>query len=136
MKYEAEGTPLVVIAGKEYGTGSSRDWAAKGTLLLGVRAVIAESYERIHRSNLIGMGVLPLEFEAGDGREALGLTGEETFAVSGISDGLAPGKVLSVQTDTGQSFTVKARLDTPQEVEYFLHGGILQYVLRQLAAQG
>ena len=136
MKYQAEGTPLVVIAGKEYGTGSSRDWAAKGTLLLGVRAVIAESYERIHRSNLIGMGVLPLEFEAGGGREALGLTGEETFAVSGISDGLAPGKVLSVQTDTGKSFTVKARLDTPQEVEYFLHGGILQYVLRQLAAQG
>ena len=136
MKYQAEGTPLVVIAGKEYGTGSSRDWAAKGTLLLGVRAVIAESYERIHRSNLIGMGVLPLEFEAGGGREALGLTGEETFAVSGISDGLAPGKVLSVQTDTGKSFTVKARLDTPQEVEYLLHGGILQYVLRQLAAQG
>ena len=136
MKYQAEGTPLVVIAGKEYGTGSSRDWAAKGTLLLGVRAVIAESYERIHRSNLIGMGVLPLEFEAGGGREALGLTGEETFAVCGISDGLAPGKVLSVQTDTGKSFTVKARLDTPQEVEYFLHGGILQYVLRQLAAQG
>jgi aconitate hydratase len=136
MKYQAEGTPLVVIAGKEYGTGSSRDWAAKGTLLLGVRAVIAESYERIHRSNLIGMGVLPLEFEAGGGREALGLTGEETFAVSGITEGLTTGKVLSVQTDTGKSFTVKARLDTPQEVEYFLHGGILQYVLRQLAAQG
>ena len=136
MKYQAEGTPLVVIAGKEYGTGSSRDWAAKGTLLLGVRAVIAESYERIHRSNLIGMGVLPLEFEAGGGREALGLTGEETFAISGISEGLAPGKALSVQIDTGKSFTAKARLDTPQEVEYFLHGGILQYVLRQLAAQG
>ena len=136
MKYQAEGTPLVVVAGKEYGTGSSRDWAAKGTLLLGVRAVIVESYERIHRSNLIGMGVLPLEFEAGGGREALGLTGEETFAVSGITEGLAPGKALSVQTDTGKSFTVKARLDTPQEVEYFLHGGILQYVLRQLAAQG
>ena len=136
MKYQAEGTPLVVIAGKEYGTGSSRDWAAKGTLLLGVRAVIAESYERIHRSNLIGMGVLPLEFEAGGGREALGLTGEETFAITGITEGLAPGKALSVQTDTGKSFTVKARLDTPQEVEYFLHGGILQYVLRQLAGQG
>jgi aconitate hydratase len=135
MKYQADGTPLVVIAGKEYGTGSSRDWAAKGTLLLGVRAVIAESYERIHRSNLIGMGVLPLEFEAGGGREALGLTGEETFAISGVSDGLAPGKTLSVQTDTGKSFTVKARLDTPQEVEYYLHGGILQYVLRQLAAE-
>ena len=136
MKYQAEGTPLVVIAGKEYGTGSSRDWAAKGTLLLGVRAVIAESYERIHRSNLIGMGVLPLEFEAGGGREALGLTGEETFAITGITEGLAPGKALSVQTDTGKSFTVKARLDTPQEVEYLLHGGILQYVLRQLAGQG
>jgi aconitate hydratase len=136
MKYQADGTPLVVIAGKEYGTGSSRDWAAKGTLLLGVRAVIAESYERIHRSNLIGMGVLPLEFEAGAGREALGLTGEETFAITGITEGLAPGKALSVQTDTGKSFTVKARLDTPQEVEYLLHGGILQYVLRQLAGQG
>ena len=136
MKYQADGTPLVVIAGKEYGTGSSRDWAAKGTLLLGVRAVIAESYERIHRSNLIGMGVLPLEFEAGESREALGLSGEETFSISGITDGLAPGKVLSVQTDTGKSFTAKARIDTPQELEYYLHGGILQYVLRQLAAQG
>ena len=136
MKYQADGTPLVVIAGKEYGTGSSRDWAAKGTLLLGVRAVIAESYERIHRSNLIGMGVLPLEFEAGDGREALGLTGEETFAISGITEGIAPGKTLSVQTDTGKSFRAKARIDTPQEVEYYLQGGILQYVLRQLAAQG
>ena len=136
MKYQADGTPLVVIAGKEYGTGSSRDWAAKGTLLLGVRAVIAESYERIHRSNLIGMGVLPLEFEAGGSREALGLSGEETFSISGITEGLAPGKVLSVQTDTGKSFTVKARIDTPQEVEYYLHGGILKYVLRQLAAHG
>jgi len=136
MKYQADGTPLVVIAGKEYGTGSSRDWAAKGTLLLGVRAVIAESYERIHRSNLIGMGVLPLEFEPGGSREGLGLTGEEAFAISGIAEGLTPGKVLSVQTDTGKSFTVKARIDTPQEVEYYLNGGILQYVLRQLAAQG
>ena len=136
MKYQADGTQLIVIAGKEYGTGSSRDWAAKGTLLLGVRAVIAESYERIHRSNLIGMGVLPLEFEAGDSRESMGLTGEETFAISGIAEGVAPGKVLSVETDTGKSFTVKARIDTPQEVEYYLNGGILQYVLRQLAAQG
>ena len=135
MKYQADGTPLVVIAGKEYGTGSSRDWAAKGTLLLGVRAVIAESYERIHRSNLIGMGVLPLEFEAGAGREGLGLTGEETFSIKGISAGLEPGKVLTVTTDTGKSFSVKARLDTPQEVEYYQHGGILQYVLRQLASQ-
>ena len=136
MKYQADGTQLIVIAGKEYGTGSSRDWAAKGTLLLGVRAVIAESYERIHRSNLIGMGVLPLEFEAGDSRESMGLTGEETFAISGIAEGVAPGKVLSVETDAGKSFTVKARIDTPQEVEYYLNGGILQYVLRQLAAQG
>ena len=135
MRYQAEGTSLVVIAGKEYGTGSSRDWAAKGTLLLGVRAVIAESYERIHRSNLIGMGVLPLEFQGGDGRESLGLTGEETFAISGISEGLSPGKTLSITTDSGKSFQVKARIDTPQEVEYYLHGGILQYVLRQLAAR-
>jgi len=136
MRYQADGTPLIVIAGKEYGTGSSRDWAAKGTLLLGVRAVIAESYERIHRSNLIGMGVLPLEFEAGGSREALGLTGEEAFSISAISEGLAPGKTLAVRTDSGKSFTVKSRLDTPQEVEYYLHGGILQYVLRQLAAAG
>jgi aconitate hydratase len=135
MKYQAGGTPLIVIAGKEYGTGSSRDWAAKGTLLLGVRAVIAESYERIHRSNLIGMGVLPLEFEGGQGREALGLTGEETFAISGISEGVTPGKLLTVQTNDGKTFKVKARIDTPQEVEYYLNGGILQYVLRQLAAE-
>ncbi|MDH3202840.1 MAG: aconitate hydratase, partial [Myxococcales bacterium] len=135
MRYQADGTPLVVIAGKEYGTGSSRDWAAKGTLLLGVRAVIAESYERIHRSNLIGMGVLPLEFHRGDARASLGLTGEETFTISGISEGLSPGKTLSIATNTGKSFEVKARLDTPQEVEYYLHGGILQYVLRQLAAR-
>jgi aconitate hydratase len=135
MVYQATGTPLLVIAGKEYGTGSSRDWAAKGTFLLGVRAVIAESYERIHRSNLIGMGVLPLEFEAGGNPDALGLTGEETFAIGGISSGLVPGKRLWIQTDSGKSFAVKARLDTPQEVEYYVHGGILQYVLRQLAAQ-
>jgi aconitate hydratase len=135
MKYQQDGTPLLVIAGKEYGTGSSRDWAAKGTLLLGVRAVIAESYERIHRSNLIGMGVLPLEFEPGSTRDTLGLTGEETFSIAGISDGLTPGKALSVRTDNGKTFPVKARLDTPQEVEYFVHGGILQYVLRQLAAR-
>ena len=135
LRYQDAGTPLVVIAGTEYGTGSSRDWAAKGTLLLGIRAVIAESYERIHRSNLIGMGVLPLEFEPGGSRESLGLTGEETFSITGISEGLAPGKTLSVTTDTGKSFNVKARLDTPQEVEYYQHGGILQYVLRQLAAQ-
>ncbi|MFT5358405.1 MAG: aconitate hydratase [Polyangiales bacterium] len=133
MKYQAEGTPLVVIGGDQYGTGSSRDWAAKGTFLLGVKAVITKGYERIHRSNLIGMGVLPLEFAAGEGREELGLTGEETFDITGIAEGLKPGKQLNVTTDSGKSFTVTVRLDTPQEVEYLRHGGILQYVLRQMA---
>ncbi|MEA3287808.1 MAG: aconitate hydratase AcnA [Candidatus Marinimicrobia bacterium] len=136
MAYKAEGTPLMVIAGKEYGTGSSRDWAAKGTYLLGVKAVVAESFERIHRSNLIGMGVLPLQFNAGEGRESLGLTGEETFSIAGIADGLTPGKELTV---TGQrvdgssfSFTATTRIDTPNELEYYRHGGILQYVMRSL----
>lgn len=133
MAYQRDGIPLVVIAGKEYGTGSSRDWAAKGTLLLGVRAVIAQSYERIHRSNLIGMGVLPLEFKAGEGREALGLTGEELFTIRGITEGVTPGKMLAVEAGD-KRFEVRARLDTPQEVEYYRHGGILQYVLRQLAS--
>ena len=132
MQYQKDGVPLVVIGGKEYGTGSSRDWAAKGTRLLGVKAVITESYERIHRSNLIGMGVLPLEFVDGQGRESLGLTGEETIAIEGIADGLSPQKRLVVRADD-KTFEVLARLDTPQEVEYYLHGGILQYVLRQLA---
>ncbi|MAQ13741.1 MAG: aconitate hydratase AcnA [Sandaracinus sp.] len=134
MKYQEEGTPLVVIAGKEYGTGSSRDWAAKGTYLLGVKAVITESYERIHRSNLIGMGVLPLEFTGGQNRESLELTGEEIFSIGGIAEGLEPGKLLTVTTDSGKEFQAKVRLDTPQEVQYYLHGGILQYVLRQMAA--
>ncbi|MBO6938917.1 MAG: aconitate hydratase AcnA [Deltaproteobacteria bacterium] len=134
MKYQEEGTPLVVIAGKEYGTGSSRDWAAKGTFLLGVKAVIAASYERIHRSNLIGMGVLPLEFTGGANHESLALTGEEVFSISGIAEGLKPGKLLKVTTEDGKSFEAKVRLDTPQEVQYYLHGGILQYVLRQMAA--
>ena len=133
MKYQADNVPLIIIAGKEYGTGSSRDWAAKGVYLLGTKAVITESYERIHRSNLIGMGVLPLEFKAGEGRESLGLKGEETYAIEGISDGVTTGKTLKVTTDTGKSFEVIARLDTPQEVEYYEHGGILQYVLRQMA---
>jgi aconitate hydratase len=132
-KYQASGTPLVIVAGKEYGTGSSRDWAAKGTLLLGVKAVIAESYERIHRSNLIGMGILPLEFLPGEGRESLGLTGEETYAIAGISTGLAPLSRLKVETDSGKRFEVVARLDNSQEVEYYAHGGILRYVLRQMA---
>ena len=133
VKYAKEGTPLMVIAGKLYGTGSSRDWAAKGTLLLGVKVVIAESYERIHRSNLIGMGVLPLEFAPGESAKSLGLTGEEVFSVIGIADGLSPQKQMTVRAGD-KSFTAIARLDTPQEVEYYVHGGILQYVLRQLAS--
>ena len=130
--YRAEDVPLLVLAGKEYGAGSSRDWAAKGTALLGVRAVIAESFERIHRSNLVGMGVLPLEFLAGESCESLGLTGEEEFSVRGIASGLAPGKQLQV-TAGDKEFEVMTRIDTPHEVEYFTHGGMLKYVLRQLA---
>jgi aconitate hydratase len=133
MKYEAEGVPLVVLAGELYGSGSSRDWAAKGTLLLGVRAVIARSFERIHRSNLIGMGVLPLQFQPGEDAQSLGLTGEETFAIEGIAGGLSPKKKLTVKAGA-KTFQVIARVDTPQEVEYVAHGGILQYVLRQRAA--
>jgi aconitate hydratase len=135
-KYAAEGTPLLVIAGKEYGSGSSRDWAAKGTFMLGVRAVLAESYERIHRSNLIGMGVLPLEFLPGQTRATLGLSGEELYSIQGIADDLRPGKRLKVSvTDaagTTQSFEAVGRIDTAVELEYYRHGGILQYVLRQL----
>jgi aconitate hydratase len=137
MRYRDEGVPLIVIAGKEYGTGSSRDWAAKGPALLGVRAAIAESFERIHRSNLIGMGVLPLQFEQGESAASLGLTGRERFDVSGISEGMAPGKRLAVRavSDDGSetSFSVIARIDTPVEVDYYRHGGILPYVLRALA---
>ncbi len=135
-KYAAAGVPLVVIAGKEYGTGSSRDWAAKGTYLQGVKAVIAESFERIHRSNLVGMGVLPLQFRAGESASTHGITGVETFEIHGITDGLTPGKTLRVTArgPSGEtSFEVRCRIDTPIEVEYLLHGGILQYVLRQMA---
>ncbi|MGI8927602.1 MAG: aconitase family protein, partial [Tepidiformaceae bacterium] len=136
MRYRAEGVPLVVLAGKEYGAGSSRDWAAKGVLLLGVKAVIAESYERIHRSNLVGMGVLPLEYVAGQNRESLGLTGSERYAVSGIAANLHPGKrmVVTATADDGSAttFEVICRIDTPVELDYYLHGGILQFVLRQL----
>ena len=134
-KYRGAGIPLIVIAGKEYGTGSSRDWAAKGPMLLGVRAVIAESFERIHRSNLIGMGILPLQFEAGVSRQKLELTGEETYHIRGVQDQLAPGKRLDVEveTQTGtKKFTAVCRIDTPVELAYYQHGGILQYVLRQL----
>ncbi len=133
MQYAGEGVPLVILAGEEYGTGSSRDWAAKGTLLLGVKVVIAKSFERIHRSNLIGMGVLPVEFDAGQDAASLGLTGEELFAVSGIAGGLTPRQRLTV-TAGDKTFAVTARVDTPQEAEYLAHGGILQYVLRNRAA--
>jgi aconitate hydratase len=135
VKYREEGIPLMVIAGKEYGSGSSRDWAAKGARLLGVRAVIAESYERIHRSNLVGMGVLPLEFRAGDTRESLGLTGHEVFSIDGVST-LTPRKQVTVRAKlaggTEKAFTAIVRVDTPEEVAYYKHGGILQYVLRQM----
>ncbi|MDB4952466.1 MAG: aconitate hydratase [Myxococcales bacterium] len=133
MKYAEERVQLIVIAGDQYGTGSSRDWAAKGTLLLGVRAVIAKSFERIHRSNLIGMGVLPLQFLPGEDAATLGLTGEEVFTIEGIAAGVIPKKKLTVRAGT-KTFTAIARVDTPQEVEYVAHGGILQYVLRQRAA--
>ncbi len=136
MKYREEGVPLMVIAGKEYGTGSSRDWAAKGTLLLGVKAVIAESFERIHRSNLVGMGVLPLQFKEGQNAESLGLTGRETYSVEGLSNAIQPRQELTVRAvdDQGREtdFQVTARLDTPIEVEYYKNGGILQTVLRSL----
>jgi len=137
MKFAAEGTPLVVIAGKEYGTGSSRDWAAKGTRLLGVRSVIAESFERIHRSNLVGMGVLPLQFADGVNRETLGLTGDESFTIHGVA-GLKPRQMVTVEVTRadGSRFTFEAlcRIDTVNELDYFLNGGILPYVLRKLAA--
>jgi len=134
MKYAAGAVPLIVIAGELYGSGSSRDWAAKGTLLLGVRAVIARSFERIHRSNLIGMGVLPLQFLPGESAASHGLTGDEVISIAGIASGVSPKKQLIVQAGD-KSFQVIARVDTPQEVEYIAHGGILQYVLRQRAAQ-
>ncbi|MFF7971065.1 aconitate hydratase AcnA [Streptomyces sp. NPDC007905] len=134
QNYQAAGIPLVVLAGKEYGSGSSRDWAAKGTALLGVKAVIAESYERIHRSNLIGMGVLPLQFPEGASAESLGLTGEETFSISGVTelnDGTTP-RTVKVSTDTGVEFDAVVRIDTPGEADYYRNGGIMQYVLRSL----
>jgi aconitate hydratase len=139
--YAARNVPLIVLAGKEYGSGSSRDWAAKGPKLLGVRAVIAESYERIHRSNLVGMGILPLEYAAGENAESLGLSGEETFDFPGLSrlleEKFASGRTLTVQATAPdgakKQFSVLVRIDTPGEILYYQHGGILQYVLRQLA---
>ena len=137
MEYAKRHTPLVIIAGKEYGTGSSRDWAAKGTTLLGVKAVIAESFERIHRSNLVGMSVLPLEFTNGDTRQSLGLTGFETFEIEGLDDRLSPKRSLTVKAVSAdgavKSFVVHCRIDTPEELNYYKHGGILPYVLRSLA---
>jgi aconitate hydratase len=137
MRYQQAGTPLVIIAGQEYGTGSSRDWAAKGTALLGVRVVIAESYERIHRSNLVGMGVLPLQFLESQGRDALGLDGTETFDVLGIGAGLKPGQRVEVvahkQDGTHVRFEALARLDSEIDVEYYRNGGILHTVLRKMA---
>ena len=134
-QYRGDGVPLFVIAGKEYGSGSSRDWAAKGTQLLGVRAVIAESFERIHRSNLVGMGVLALEFMQGQNRESLGLTGREVYSINGLAAGLKPRQVLKVRAeDNGKvkEFDVLARVDTPEDVAYIRYGGILPYVLREL----
>ena len=143
MQYKEEGVPLIVMAGKEYGTGSSRDWAAKGPALLGVRAVIAESFERIHRSNLVGMGILPLEFVPGESVSGLGLSGEEEFAIAGLAQGLEAGfekgmeVTVTAKDGAGETttFIARVRLDTPQEAEYFQHGGILQYVLRQLLVE-
>jgi len=139
MRYKEEHTPLVILAGREYGTGSSRDWAAKGTMLLGVRAVIAESFERIHRSNLIGMGVAPLQFQPGQSAKSLGLTGREVFEITGLASGDAKEvTVKATPADGGKTvtFTARVRIDTPKEREYYRHGGILQYVLRQLAGSG
>ena len=136
--YQAAGIPLVVLAGKEYGSGSSRDWAAKGTALLGVRAVIAESYERIHRSNLVGMGVLPLQYSEGQSAASLGLTGRELFEIGGL-DGLDRGerpKTVPVRASEGDrvvEFEARLRIDTPMEVQYYRNGGILPYMLRQMA---
>jgi len=137
MKYKADGVPLVVFAGKEYGTGSSRDWAAKGTFLLGVKAVVAESFERIHRSNLVGMGVLPLQFKDGENARVLGLDGSETIDITGLNDGASKtATMVATRSDgTTTTFQVKVLLLTPKEVEYFRNGGILHYVLRQLASK-
>ena len=138
MRYIDQHVPLIVLAGKEYGSGSSRDWAAKGTRLLGVRAVIAQSFERIHRSNLVGMGVLPLQFSDGESVESLGLTGHEKFTIKGIADADEVPRTLTVAADSGESgsspmeFEVTVRIDTPKEQTYYHHGGILQFVLRQL----
>jgi aconitate hydratase len=137
MKHKENGTPLMVFGGKEYGTGSSRDWAAKGTILLGVRAVVVESFERIHRSNLVGMGVLPLQFKDGETRETLKLSSDDTFSIKGLAD-LTPGQDIEIEATradgTSFTFTALCRIDTANEMEYYRNGGILHYVLRKLAA--
>jgi aconitate hydratase len=139
MKYQQTAVPLVVFAGQEYGTGSSRDWAAKGTKLLGVRAVVAQSFERIHRSNLVGMGVLPCQFKEGTTAQTLKLDGTETFDILGLHESLQPRQELTLVIQrpdgTAQKVPIIARIDTPIEVEYYRHGGILPFVLRQLVAQ-
>jgi len=139
MRYQQDGTPLIILAGKEYGSGSSRDWAAKGPMLLGIQATIAESYERIHRSNLVGMGILPLQFQPGESRESLGLTGRETYDILGIDGELKPRQLMTVRatSDDGSTkeFQAIARLDSPIDIRYYHNGGILQTVLRRLAAE-
>jgi aconitate hydratase len=140
MTYKEQRVPLVIIAGQEYGTGSSRDWAAKGTALLGVKAVVAQSFERIHRSNLVGMGVLPLQFKEGSGAAALKLDGTETYDVLGTGPGLQPQQDLTVRVKRAggavEDVPVTCRIDTPIEIDYYEHGGILPFVLRQLLAKG
>ena len=139
MEYKDAGVPLLVLAGKEYGSGSSRDWAAKGTLLLGVKVVIAESFERIHRSNLVNMGVLPLQYQAGQSAASLGLTGREVYTLAGMADGLRPAGTVTVRGVDGDNvieFEAVVRIDTPEELVAFKHGGILPYVLRQLVGKG
>jgi aconitate hydratase len=138
MKYAEAKTPLVILAGHEYGTGSSRDWAAKGTRLLGVKAVIAASFERIHRSNLVGMGVLPLQFLDGTNAQSLGLDGSEKFSITGLSDSIKPGQQVTLEIEKNgekRSVPVKLRIDTPIEIDYYRHGGILPFVLRQLLSK-
>jgi aconitate hydratase len=138
MKYAERNVPLVILAGTEYGAGSSRDWAAKGTRLLGVKAVVAASFERIHRSNLVGMGVLPLQFQEGMNAQTLGLDGSEKFSITGLSDKIQPSQELKLEIRKGsesRSVPVNLRIDTPIEIDYYRHGGILRFVLRQLLSK-
>jgi aconitate hydratase A / 2-methylisocitrate dehydratase len=140
MRYQSSGVPLIVLAGQEYGTGSSRDWAAKGTALLGVKAVVAQSYERIHRSNLVGMGVLPLQFKEGTTAATLGIDGSETYDILGVDDDIRPRQDVTMVVHRaggrGEAVPLTLRIDTPIEVEYYQHGGILPYVLRRLLFDG